>query len=638
MADGPQTKYPVTWELDSILPHPDKPEFESVFGDYKRRLTTLADVSDRLPAISPAAEHVAGWLTFLNEYAAVEKLASDLASFAGCHAAADAANKRFQQLEGELSALDPLRSKVATNVEFVVKEADVAALDSMLNANAEIGELRFFFDERRRNAAFRLPKAQEQLANDLAVDAIHAWGRMYDRLSGELKIKVMERGEVVEKSPGQVMFDSPQRAVRENNFFAADKAWESIQDNCADTLNHIAGFRLTKYRHLGLRSHLDAPLRANRMRQETLDAMWSAVTIRKPMLLTYFAKKAELLGQKQLAWYDQTAPLPLRSASFRLATHPKLAVGQSVSGEELDKKGGKLEACTTDELSYDDACDTVIRTFHEFSPDFGEFAEKAIHERWIEVENRAGKRQGGFCTGLPTKQQSRIFMTYTNSADSMSTLAHELGHAYHSHVLWPRPFFLQDYPMNLAETASTFAEAVLGEQQLQAAKSATEEIKLLDNMLSDAVAFLMNIHARFIFENRFHTERLAGEVPAARLSELMQQAQQEAYLNGLADDGWNPRFWVSKLHFYISGLPFYNFPYTFGYLLSLGTFALAKSSSASDFPAQYRELLIATGCMDAEEAVRRTLGNDLTQPDFWNKSLDVIEQRVARFVQLADQV
>ncbi len=606
MADGQPAKYPVTWELDSILPHPETPEFGSVLSDYKRRLTTLADESDRLPAISPDAADVAGWMKFLAEYAATEKLASDLASFAGCHAAADAANKRFQQLEGELSALDPLRSKVATNVEFAVKEADVAALEAMLSENEALGELRFFFDERRRNAAFRLPKAQEQLANDLAVDAIHAWGRMYDRLSGELKIKVMERGVVVEKSPGQVMFDSPQRAVRENNFFAADKAWESIQDNCADALNHIAGFRLTKYRHLGLTSHLDAPLRANRMRQETLDAMWSAVTTRKPMLLKYFAKKAELLGQTQLAWYDQTAPLPLRSQNG-----------------------------TSDDLPYDDACDTVIRTFREFSPDFGEFAEKAIRERWIEVENRAGKRQGGFCTGLPTQQQSRIFMTYTNSADSMSTLAHELGHAYHSRVLWPRPFFLQDYPMNLAETASTFAEAVLGEQQLQAAKSATEELKLLDNMLSDAVAFMMNIHARFLFENRFHTERMEGEVPAARLSELMQQAQQEAYLNGLADDGWNPRFWVSKLHFYISGLPFYNFPYTFGYLLSLGTFALAKNSSASDFPAQYRELLIATGCMDAEEAVQRTLGYDLTQPDFWNKSLDVIEQRVARFVKLA---
>lgn len=611
MADGPLSKYPVTWELDSILPHPETSEFAALFGDYKRRLSTLADESDRLPAISAAADHAQAWTKFLSEYAIVEKLANDLASFAGCHAAADAANKRFQQLEGELSALDPLRSKIATNVEFAVKEAKVNSLDEMLATNRELGELRFFFDERRRNAAFRLPKAQEQLANDLAVDSIHAWGRLYDRLSGELKIRVMERGEVIEKSPGQVMFDSPQRAVRENNFFAADKAWESIQDNCADALNHIAGFRLTKYRHLGLKSHLDAPLRANRMRQETLDAMWSAVTARKPMLLKYFAKKAELLGQSQLAWYDQSAPLPLRSQDG-----------------------------TSDELSYDDACDTVIRTFREFSPDFGGFAEMAIRERWIEVENRPGKRQGGFCTGLPTKQQSRIFMTYTNSADSMSTLAHELGHAYHSHVLWPRPFFLQDYPMNLAETASTFAEAVLGEQQLQSAKTTTDELKLLDNMLSDAVAFMMNIHARFIFENEFHTERLAGEVPSARLSELMQQAQQEAYLNALSDDGWNPRFWVSKLHFYISGLPFYNFPYTFGYLLSLGAFSLAKNSSgtAGDFPTRYRELLIATGCMTAEEAVQQTLGYDLTQPDFWNKSLDVIEQRVARFVHLADEV
>lgn len=619
MADEqPKATYPLTWELDSILPHPETAEFAMVLSDYKARLTKLADEADVLPAFTADAEHIAGWKRLLNEIAAVEKLANDLSSFAGCHAAADAANKRFQQLEGELSALDPLRSKIATNIEFAVKDADAAALERMLQADSSLGELRFFFDERRRNAALRLPKAQEQLANDLAVDAIHAWGRLYDRLSGELKIKVMERGEIVEKSPGQVMFDSPQRAVRENNFFAADKAWKTIEDSCAAALNHIAGFRLTKYRHLGLDGHLNAPLRFNRMRRETLDAMWSAVTARKPMLLKYLAKKAELLGLKQLAWYDLTAPLPVAEV-VRLPVSNSHEFGYS-----------------SDDLPYDAACDTVIRTFREFSPDFGDFAETAIRQRWIEVENRAGKRQGGFCTGLPTKQQSRIFMTYTNSADSMSTLAHELGHAYHSHVLWPRPFFLQDYPMNLAETASTFAEAVLGEQQLRAAKSPAAELKLLDNMLSDAVAFLMNIHARFLFEDRFYQERRNGEVPAARLSDLMQEAQREAYLDALADDGWNPRFWVSKLHFYISGLPFYHFPYTFGYLLSMGTFALAKTFPAGEFPSRYRELLIATGCMEAEEAVQSTLGDDLTQPDFWNKSLDVVDQHVAKFLKLAD--
>lgn len=605
LTDSP--KYPLTWELDSILPHPEASDFRAVLNDYRNRLTQLAGESDRLPPLDADPKNVSGWKRLLTEYAAVVRLANDLSSFAGCHAAADAANKLFQQLEGELSALDPLRAKIATNVEFAVKEADADALTRMLSLDSELSELQFFFDERRQNAALRLPKEREQLANDLAVDAIHAWGRLYDRLSGELKIKVMERGEVVEKSPGQVMFDSPQRAVRENNFFAADKAWATIQDTCADALNHIAGFRLTRYRHLGLTgddAHLAAPLRYNRMRRETLDAMWSAVTARKPVLLKYLAKKAELLGLKKLAWFDMSAPLP------------------SSPGE-------------SDELSYDSACDTVIRTFREFSPDFGDFAEHAIKNRWIEVENRPGKRQGGFCTGLPTKRQSRIFMTYTDSADSMSTLAHELGHAYHSHVLWDRPYFLQDYPMNLAETASTFAEAVLAEQQLRTAKSSAEELSLLDNMLGDAVAFLMNIHARFVFEDRFHRERREGEVAAERLSELMLAAQRETHLDALADDGWNPRFWVSKLHFYISSVPFYNFPYTFGYLLSLGTFATAKNF-AGDFPAQYRKLLIATGCCEAEEAVQSTLGDDLTRPDFWNRSIDVIEQRVERFVQLAN--
>src|SRR5437867_2507872 len=121
-----ETKYPLNWELDSILPHPETQEFRSTLCEYKARLTKLADESDRLPPTSANAEHVSGWKRSLTEYEAVEKLASDLASFIGCHAAADAANKLFQQMEAELSALDPLRAKIATNVDFAVKEADAA--------------------------------------------------------------------------------------------------------------------------------------------------------------------------------------------------------------------------------------------------------------------------------------------------------------------------------------------------------------------------------------------------------------------------------------------------------------------------------------------------------------------------------
>src|SRR5262249_52026480 len=160
------------------------------------------------------------------------------------------------------------------------------------------------------------------------------------------------------------------------------------------------------------------------------------------------------------------------------------------------------------------------------------------------------------------------------------------------------PVFLQDYPMNLAETASTFAEAVLGEQRFKRAASDYERLQMLDGMLGDAVAFLMNIHARFLFEDEFHRQRGSGELTAAELDQLMLDAQKKAYLNMLSDDGWNPRFWVSKLHFYITSVPFYNFPYTFGYLLSLGVYAIGKESGA-DFPERYRRLLLATGCQDA---------------------------------------
>lgn len=597
--------FPLTWNLDALSPHPETTEFRELFTQFRDRLQLLANISDKLPPIATDADIVFNWIAFLNDYATIDGLASELNSFIGCHAAGDAENKLFQKIEAELAALQPLQERISTNVEFALKETDDDTLAAFIAADDNLKKIAFFLHDRRANAAHRLPKEQEFLAADLAVDGIHAWSRLYDRLSGSLRITLMERGELVEKSPGQVQFDSADRTVRENNFFAADNAWNGIAETAADALNHISGTRLTTYKRLGLQDHLDAPLQGNRMQRETLNAMWNAVSDRSSMLLPYLNKKAELLGLDKLAWYDLGAPLPQAAGS------------------------------TSAKIPYDVGCETIIDTFQKFSPDFGEFARQALEAGWVEVENRPGKRQGGFCTGFPIHQQSRIFMTYTNSRDSLSTLAHELGHAYHSYVLRDQPFFLRDYPMNLAETASTFAEAVLGEQQLNASNSADEQLQILDGMLSDSVQFLMNIQARFIFENNFHNERANGELSPERFSELMIAAQKEAYLNSLAADGWNGNFWISKLHFYISGWPFYNFPYTFGYLLSLGTYAFAKTAG-DNFPAQYRDLLIATGCQNTEPAVQSTLGENLTEPTFWNKSLDIIEQRVQRFLELAD--
>jgi pepF/M3 family oligoendopeptidase len=594
-------KYAVTWDLDSLLAHPETAQFKQLFEAYRNDLEQAAADSEKLEPLSKTSLKV--WEEYVPRLSGLMSRSEDLHAFIGCHAAADAENKLFQQIEGQLAAVSPLRSQIFTNLEFALQNSSDAEYSACMSASQPLKSIGFFLDECKRSAKFRLPKEQELLSADLAVDGIMAWSRLYDRISGALKIEVMEKGDVVRKSPGQVTFDSPERAIRENNYFAASKAWNSIADTCADAINHIAGTRLVKYRRLGVKDHLDLPLRYNRLKRETLDTMWKCVSDRKKTLASYFDCKAKLLGQEKLAWYDQAAPLP--------------------------KGPGE-----NSQITYDEACDTIVSTFSAFSPHMGDFAKRAIVERWIEVENRGGKRQGGFCTGFPTKQQSRIFMTYTNSADSMSTLAHELGHAYHSYVLKEQPYLLQDYPMNLAETASTFAEAVLAEHRLKTAKTTTEKLSLLDHALSDAVAFLMNIHARFLFENRLYVERKSGEVPTERLSELMLGAQKEAYLDVLDAEGWNPLFWASKLHFYIGGLPFYNFPYTFGYLLSQALFAIAPKIGP-EFPDRYRKLLVLTGCRETEDAIQESLGFNPAEPELWNLALDVVDAKVKQFVELS---
>ena len=600
--------FPQTWELVSLAPAPSTTEFRTKLEQFKTRLKSLAEATNSLPSVNAHADNVDRWVVLMTEYEFVDATAADFRALADCYAAADAENKAYRSLQAELAAITPDREQIATNVEFALRDASEPDFLAFIDAAEVLQRNRYFLVTRRRNAELRLPKSQELLAADLAVDGLHGWGRLYDRISSSLKVQVQEQGKLVSRSPGQVQFDSPQRTVRENHFFALDGAWATIADTCADAINHISGTRLTTYRHIGLRDHLEVPLRANRMTRETLDTMWSTITANKSVLKLYLGKKAQLMGIDRLAWYDQWAPLP-----------------------QLPGVGN------TDDISYDQACEGIVDAFQSFSPELGDFARMSLRDRWVEAENRSGKQQGGFCTGFPTPKQSRIFMTYTNSADSMSTLAHELGHAYHSWVLRNEPVFLQDYPMNLAETASTFAEAVLGEQRLKRVTSDYERLQILDGMLGDAVAFLMNIHARFLFEDEFHKRRGSKELTADELNQIMEQGQKEAYMNVLSDDGWNPRFWVSKLHFYITSVPFYNFPYTFGYLLSLGVYAIGKQSGA-DFPRKYRQLLLATGCQDAEDAVLSTMGFDLRKPDFWQQSLNIIADRVKLFVELADQI
>lgn len=231
------------------------------------------------------------------------------------------------------------------------------------------------------------------------------------------------------------------------------------------------------------------------MSKETLDAMWGVIEGGKDVFVRYLERKAKLFGVRKLSWHDVDAP-----------------VGQ-----------GSIH------YSYDEGAQLIVEQFHRFSPKMADFAVKAFENGWIEAEDRPGKRPGGFCTSFPIHKETRIFMTYAGTASNVSTLAHELGHGYHQHVMNDLPALAQEYAMNVAETASTFAEMVVSDAAVKAAETEETRLTLLEDKIQRSVAFYMNIHARFLFETAFYEERRKGLVGMDRLNELMLSAQKKRH-------------------------------------------------------------------------------------------------------------
>ncbi|WP_368505661.1 M3 family oligoendopeptidase [Alkalihalophilus sp. As8PL] len=473
---------------------------------------------------------------------------------------------------------------------------------STLIETESLKEVRFNLKERKDAADDKLNPAEEKLAAALAIDGYHAWGAVYNQAVGRMQIPFEENGETKLLSAGQLQnrLNSSNRETREQASVVSEEAWQKEAPLFTSTLNHLAGYRLKLYEARGWNDVLKEPLAINRMSQKTLSAMWEAITENKPRFYEFMERKAQLLGVKKLALNDVHAPLPTEEDAT---------------------------------ISYDVACDLIIKHFNKFSPKLARFTEGALRDGWVEAEDRAGKRPGGFCTSFGLSKQSRIFMTYDGTMANVATLAHELGHAYHSHCLKEKQPFAQRYAMNVAETASTFAETIVADALVSEAEDAEVKLALLENKVNRALAFFMNIHARFLFETRFYEARKEKLVSTGELNQLMEEAQREAYGNQL--ETYSPTFWASKLHFHITGVPFYNFPYTFGYLFSMGIYKRALEVGRS-FEDDYISLLEDTASMSVEELAEKHLQVDLSTKTFWQEAINVVLADVDEFMKLTD--
>jgi oligoendopeptidase F len=581
------------WDMTPYFTAPDGPDYDAFWRALTAELARLQRLAGTLPAIAADDRAQSAWITFLTELERADSRLHHVESYLDCMGAADARDEVVKRHLGELAALHAEREKLLVTVRAHFASASEPAFRALLD-HAAMRPVSYFLERTRARARFAMEPALEELAADLSVTGLSAWGRLYDQISGNLTFELAVPGrapEILPVSMARTLTEDRDPAVRKAAFLGANHAWEGVAEPVAACLNAIAGTRLLLHARRGVAHFLDPALFDAGITRGTLDAMLAAVRARRELPRRYLRTKARLLGCERLGFQDQMAPLP-----------------------------GQAHA----RIPWDDAMRLVSDAFGSGYPALRAFATHAFTKRWIDHEPRIGKRPGGFCSTSPELGQSRIFMTYNGSMGDVETLAHELGHAFHSWLMRDLRSWARVYPMTLAETASTFAEQLVTDAMLGQATSSAARVAMLDNRLQKAAVFLLNIPMRFDFEHALYETRRHGELSVSRLREMMLAAQQENYGDALAPDQRDPWFWASKLHFYVTDISFYNFPYTFGYLFSLGIFAHVKASGP-DALASYEQLLRRTGSATAEAVAREGLGVDLQAPDFWHASIDLIE-------------
>ncbi len=576
----------MTWDLSIFYTGFDDPALRADIGAIR---AAVAGAEALLAAQGDAAAKLEKLVGLTEE---VNRLLGRAFAYAQLTLEADNTNAEALRVADELSQLmvdvQLMNSRTVRYVGRVENLEEVIASSEKLTANA------FILREDAQAAAHMLPADMEKWLLKMSLNGGDAFSKLRDRLMGSHMVEY--KGESLPLPAVRGMAYDADGAVRKAAYEAELVSYAKVETAMAYCLGSIKGEAATLCELKGYADPLMQTLETSRMDHATLDAMWTAIREALPDFRRYLRKKAELLGHKNgLPFYDLFAPMGKSSRTY----------------------------------TAQEARALLVETFTRISPDMGAFIDQAFENRWIDMYPRAGKSGGAFCWGSHEKKVSRILTNFTGSFSDVSTLAHELGHAWHNRCMEQKPLLLADPPMPLAETASIFNETLLMHEVRKHADADTA-FTLLEGSLQDATQTIVDIYSRFLFESAVFEARKTHMPTAAELNRMMLDAQQEAYGDGLDPDVRHPGMWLCKSHYYSTGLHFYNFPYAFGHLFGLGVFSKYLEEGAAFLP-RYNALLASCGA-DTIPNVAASVGIDVRDADYWRSALKVIRGDIEAFV------
>jgi len=582
------------WSLDELY---ESFECEKFKSDFEKMKNDIPQITEKAREFTKNHNNEVEKIIW---FVGVENNISNyhlIASYAGLRLAINAEDETAMKIQNLTEVL--LSDLTEASVLFQKFIADVNDIDALLSENENLHEFEFHLKEIKEQSKYLLSEAEEIAIAKFTITGSSAWGELQSHLTSTLMIDIELDDQLTQKPLTVIrnMAYESDAALREKAYYAELKGYEKIDKSVSFALNSIKGEALSESALRGYESPLSMTLINARMDAQTLNALISSMEDFLPSLRKFYKKKADLLDKSNgLPFYDLFAPV------------------------------GKADM----RFTYEEAADYVVSNFNAFSEKLGSYAENAFKNRWIDALPKEGKSGGAFCANLHSIKQSRIMANFDGSFNDVTTLAHELGHGYHGFMLEDDAFVNSDYPMPIAETASTFCETIVTNAALSGKNlTSDEKMVILDNMISDELQVIVDIYSRFTFESDVFTQRENGSLSVNEFKEMMLSAQKKAYGDGLDNDFLHPYMWLCKGHYYSAGYNFYNFPYAYGLLFAKGLYAQYLNENDTFLP-KYDALLAATGKKNLAD-IAAMAGIDVRSKAFWSSSLELVEKDVEMF-------
>ena len=572
------TSSPTRWDLNHFYNGTSKEIIFNELESIKAKLTTLKTAKN-ITVVSGDELHSLSELI---------KRIEKMESFYYCLTCEGQESSFLSTLSGSISSLKMEARSIITYWTDVVKDMTTEEYNNW-STLPEIGQ--FLLD---------LSK-EESLIAGVTAKALKGYEDIYIQLQNNLSVFVKDatgENELTFTKAENMAMNHPDPLIRETVFIALNDTLNKQSAIYASIYNQIIELRLHLYKMTRQNDYLEESLTLNGLSLLTLDTMWNTIEDNLPELTRFIKIRANENNKQQLTW------------------HELMSYSQKISHN----------------IPFSKAVIDVEKALESIDPAMAVFINEALDNGWIDTEPRDSKPRGGFCVPFAEDKESRISLYYDGSVDSARILAHELGHAWHFQQITNVPtiaFFEDRFEMTIAETSSIFFETVFIDFIIRNEVDPVLKKSLIGWKIERSLNYVLSIRGAFLFEKRFNEQRLKGPLSAGQIEELSLQAQEEVYGGSLSS--YEPFVWMKYGQFYQTDTPFYNYPYTFGFLLSLGLLDISKETQ---FVQQFQGFLKETGTLPVEQLVNKHFDIDLTTPSFWQQSITRILNDIEQYSRL----